>query len=1133
MKATALEKLENLILSKVQHLTIRKRLQLSGGSISLLLAVVLVIALLSFASLSSGFGDILKLSSNGVEQANTTQQTIADANLRLDKLSSEIAKLGSGIQHTNQNIQILERKFVGFAQAQMDIITELEDIAGEMDDGDALYVVEDVTDTISDLEESIRREGLVSLAQTVKQMSAFTKALNSEAEETVKLSQYLNEAKALSEQMLAASSQINNQSNSFGSSIALARNLMIVVLLLILAVVFLSVKLLSRSITEPLDDAIGVANKIADGDLSNDIDTSLADETGDLLRAMDAMQNQLNKVIEVDIQQLVQDANVGNLNNRIELSDKKGCFATLSQGVNQLVDVSEQVVTDTSAMFAALERGNLTKRITTQYQGSFDKLKTDANNTAIKLTKAIEGDIQSIIDSARSGDLSQRIDSQGQTGFFRSLGDGINQVVEAADNIVKDTSRVLSALSNGDLTQQINGQYQGDFDQLKQDANNTVAKLKMVIEQDVQQMIDLAKQGQLDRRISEESKAGFYKTLCASINELLTVNEAIINDNTRVLGALANGDLSQRIEANYQGSFDQLKQDLNATIVKLTQVIQGDVQALVDAARQGDLNQRITTNDKKGFFIDLSNGINELVDISQNIVSDTGRILSALSSGDLSQQITANYHGIFDQLKHDANNTVDKLKTVIEGDIQIMVNQARQGNLSNRIDMSDKAGFYSDLGAGINALVDNSERIISDTSQVVSAMAHGDLSQTITSQYEGSFDLLKQDVNATILKLKTVIEDDIHALVDSANQGDLSQRIDLSDKEGFFGGLSKSINDLVAVNEAAINDTVRVMGEVTKGNLTQKVTGDYQGIFAQLQTHINDTLDNLSNVVTTIRTSATSVDSGSSEVAAGSSDLSARTQQQAAALEQTAASMKELKDIVSQTVQVAQDSTQMATDAKEVAEQGGDVVTRAIDAMSAINESSKQITDIIGVIDEIAFQTNLLALNASVEAARAGDSGRGFAVVAGEVRNLAQRSAGAAKQIKTLILESGGKVEQGTELVNQTGQSLTDIVDAVNQVTEAVNGISLDARQQYQSIEQINSAINSIDDMTQQNSALVEESSAASENMSEQAREMMSKVSFFVTDKVNQASTFDYGNDNDDFDFALPDKSNVAKLPSF
>ena len=304
----------------------------------------------------------------------------------------------------------------------------------------------------------------------------------------------------------------------------------------------------------------------------------------------------------------------------------------------------------------------------------------------------------------------------------------------------------------------------------------------------------------------------------------------------------------------------------------------------------------------------------------------------------------------------------------------------------------------------------------------------------------------------------------------------------------------RKLQDMITM---VMQDTQRVMSNLSAGKLHDKMSGQYSGEFVKLADAVNGYIDRLYSMVGEIKESAHAVKQGAQEISSGNSHLSQRTEDQAATLEETSAAMEEMMTTVQQNAANADQATVLAQGAKAAAEKGGDIVRKAVIAMQAINVASSKINDIIGVIDEIAFQTNLLALNAAVEAARAGEQGRGFAVVADEVRNLAGRSATAAKQIKGLIKDSYEKVKEGTTLVNDSGQTLEEIVASVKRVNDIIAEIAAASSQQASGLNEINRSVTDMDKTTQQNAALVEEAAAASESLGQQAESLENLISFF------------------------------------
>ncbi len=341
------------------------------------------------------------------------------------------------------------------------------------------------------------------------------------------------------------------------------------------------------------------------------------------------------------------------------------------------------------------------------------------------------------------------------------------------------------------------------------------------------------------------------------------------------------------------------------------------------------------------------------------------------------------------------------------------------------------------------------------------------------------------------------IQNDIQGLIDGAVQGDIQQRLDTSSYEGYLHDLGSGVNRMLDALQAPLQEVETVLPQVSSGDLTQRMSGHYQGDFQVLKHSINDTIDNLHKMVRQVREVATEVKRGSNDIVQHTGSLSERSAMQSQALKETSANMETMTQSISESQGYLNQASTLSQQASNLAAEGDEIVKHAVDAMEGIRDSSGRISDIIGVIDSIAFQTNLLALNAAVEAARAGEQGKGFAVVAGEVRSLAHRSSEAAREIKGLIEESVGRVESGSEQVNRSGEALQQIHTAINQLNALVEQITQVGHQQQQDIAQVNRAITNLEQANQQNVEMAVASADSTQDMEQSSRQLIEMVESF------------------------------------
>jgi len=449
-------------------------------------------------------------------------------------------------------------------------------------------------------------------------------------------------------------------------------------------------------------------------------------------------------------------------------------------------------------------------------------------------------------------------------------------------------------------------------------------------------------------------------------------------------------------------------------------------------------------------------------------------------------------------------------KTINEfvGSQNAMAEHHADGMISELMWADAFPGTFGKMAHQINNLVSSHIDVKMRVVEVISEYAKGNFSVDMDRLpgEKGKITNAIDNVKNTLLN----VSNELKALCDSGAAGDFSKRCDTKKYEFVYKDIMTNFNHLLETCDTGFNDVLRVSQALAKGDLTQTITRDYPGTFGAVKTSINTTVENLKDMVGGIQDASISINTASKEIAAGNNDLSHRTEEQAASLEQTAASMEELTSTVNANTENAKQANQLAISATDVARKGVEVVGQVVKTMDSINESSRKITEIISVIDGIAFQTNILALNAAVEAARAGEQGRGFAVVAGEVRNLAQRAAAAAGEIKGLIGDSEVKVAAGSKLVTNAGKTMEDIVNAIRSVTTIVSEISAASIEQNSGINQVNMAIAQMDDVTQQNAALVEQAAASAEAMQEQTENLAVMAGHFKLDGKSRTSVSDY-----------------------
>ncbi len=581
--------------------------------------------------------------------------------------------------------------------------------------------------------------------------------------------------------------------------------------------------------------------------------------------------------------------------------------------------------------------------------------------------------------------------------------------------------------------------------------------------------------------------------------------------------SLGDLDFTIPLEANDRSSTMAAMSTMQANIKLLI----SDIAVLSQASQQGRLATRAEVSRHQGDFRKVLSGVNDTLDAIVEPLNVAANYVDRISKGDIPAKITDHYNGDFNTIKNNLNTCIDAVNNLVN-EAMSLENAAIAGQLNNRGDIVKYQGDFRKVVESFNNCLDAVVGPLSVAAGYVDNFAKGNIPAKITDHYNGDFNIIKNNLNACVDALNLLVSD-ANLLAQAAQNHQLNTRADVTKHWGDYRKIVEGVNgtlDTVMQQNAAdaaekaqeakilsdaVAETQAIIEGAKGGDLSSRVSlAGKTGAIASLCDGVNALMDKLTEVIIQVHEAGETINTAAGEISSGNTDLSSRTEQQASSLEETASSMEELASTVKQNAENAKQANQLASAASGVAVKGGEVVGQVVNTMSDINASAKKIEDIISVIDGIAFQTNILALNAAVEAARAGEQGRGFAVVAGEVRNLAQRSASAAKEIKELITDSVSKTAQGTAQVETAGKTMQEIVNSVQRVTDIMGEIAAASIEQSAGIDQVNNAITSMDEVTQQNAALVEQAAAAAESLVDQAMGLMDTVNAF---KLSEGST--------------------------
>jgi len=816
-----------------------------------------------------------------------------------------------------------------------------------------------------------------------------------------------------------------------------------------------------------------------------------------------------------EVEGLLEDIRAGKLNSRADARGASGTDRDLLRAVNEILDTVITPLNTAGSHLERISRGEIPTKIQDNWNGDFNSIKNGIN-LCIDTLDGLINEAKRMYQEHERGDIDIVIPAEKFQGEYRAMAQSINDMVNAHITVKKKAMACVNEFGKGNFDAELE-----KFPGKKAFINETIEGLRKNLKEfvvEMHHMSDEHDKGDIDVVIPVEKFQGGFRTMSDGVNRMVAGHITVKKKAMACIKEFGEGNFEAPLE-----KFPGKKAFINETIEQVRtnlKALIADAELLSKAAVEGRLATRADASRHQGDFKKIVDGVNQTLNAVIGPLNVAAGYVEKISKGEIPPVITDNYNGDFNTIKNNLNTMVVMMSDLLS-ETDIIIKAAANGELDTRADAAKFVGGWNKLVSGVNDTITNIVNPLNVTADYVDKVARGIIPPEITTEYKGQYNVIKNNLNAMVRMMSALLSE-TDKLVKAAIGGQLATRADAGLFVGGWNQLVDGVNKTLDAVIGPLNVAANYVDRISKGDIPQRITDNYNGDFNQIKNNLNVLIDAMNEItamaqsiasgdlkvivekrskndelmialdrmVKELTAIAVSVQSASDQVATGSQEISASAQEmsqgaaeQSASIEEVSSSMEEMSSTVAQNADNARQTAAIAEKAAVEAQDGGKSVSETVHAMKSIAEK-------ISIIQEIASQTNMLSLNAAIEAGRAGEHGKGFAVVAAEVRKLAERSQAAAKEISSLSVHS-------VEIAERAGKLIENIVPGIQKTAELVQEINASSAEQSEGIKQVTKAVQQLDQVIQQNASATEEMASTSEELSSQAQQLKEAASFF------------------------------------